>query len=95
LLLHTRPRLERIRRGEQWLPDLDLQRGLPLTMLRRVEEYIHGHLDCALDVGEMAAVLGISLSHFTRRFRASAGLTPHRLDSSGHSIVRGPPREEP
>lgn len=53
-------------------------RGLSRQALKRVEEYIDTHLDSALDVQELAAVVRMSASHFTRCFFKSVGLTPHK-----------------
>lgn len=44
---------------------------------RRIEEFIESHLDRPLNVDELAASEGISISHFSRCFRDSVGLTPH------------------
>lgn len=52
--------------------------GLPAGDLRRVTDYIEGHLDGDLSLDRLAAVAGLSPCHFARRFRAAAGETPHR-----------------
>ena len=54
------------------------QSGLAPRILRRVEEHIDAHLDSALNIAELAANVGISVSHFSRSFFRSVGLTPHR-----------------
>ncbi len=52
--------------------------GLPVSALRRVEDYIHGHLDERLPLLDLAAVSGYSPSHFVRAFRQSTGMAPHQ-----------------
>jgi transcriptional regulator GlxA family with amidase domain len=76
-ILHARPRLDSISRaGGPGLQD-DYQSGLSRKALRRVEEYIDTHLDSSLDIEVLAACVGISVSHFSRSFFRSSGLTPH------------------
>lgn len=60
--------------GSHW----EVQRGLSRSALERIEEYIDANLDSALDIDELAALVGMSASHFTRSFNKSVGLTPHR-----------------
>ena len=56
--------------------------GLRSTARRRIERLIESRLNaplrCALDVGELAAAAGLSVSHFIRAFRQTAGTTPHQ-----------------
>jgi AraC family transcriptional regulator len=47
-------------------------------MLRLIEEFIESHLDSPLNVDTLAERAGISTSHFSRGFRNSFGLPPHR-----------------
>jgi AraC-like DNA-binding protein len=77
VLVHARPRSGAL--TSVGLPSArqDGSFGLPPRMLRRVSEYIDAHLDATLDIPELANYLGISESHFARRFRQSTGLTPH------------------
>ena len=51
---------------------------LPRTRLRAVVEYIEGHLDPGLTLGQMAAVARLSIYHFARQFKAATGLPPHQ-----------------
>lgn len=76
-ILHARPRLDSISCAGGPMPQDDYQSGLSRRTLRRVEEYIDAHLDSALDIEELAACVGISMSHFSRSFYRSSGLTPH------------------
>ena len=45
--------------------------------LRRVREYVQLHLDESIDLSRLAAVAGLSMHHFAREFKQSAGVTPH------------------
>ncbi len=49
---------------------------LASARLRRVEEYVHAHLEQRIDLRSMAVAAGLSLHHFARSFRASTGVTP-------------------
>jgi len=52
--------------------------GLSPGALRRVMEYIAGHIDEQLDIGTLALHAGLSAYHFARAFKASVGMPPHR-----------------
>ena len=52
--------------------------GLTSRQLRRVTEYITEHLADAVTLRELAALTGLSQSHFRRAFKVSTGLAPHR-----------------
>jgi AraC family transcriptional regulator len=58
--------------------DAEEPRGLARSALKRVEEYVDANLDSALDIDELATLVRMSPSHFTRSFNRSVGLTPHR-----------------
>jgi AraC-like DNA-binding protein len=75
---HARPRLDSISCTRQLLVQGTCQSGLAPRILRRVKEHIDAHLDSALNIGELAASVGMSGSHFSRSFFRSVGLTPHR-----------------
>jgi AraC-like DNA-binding protein len=51
---------------------------LPPRQLRRVTEHILDHLADTVRLGDLAAITGLSQSHFGRAFKASTGITPHR-----------------
>jgi AraC-like DNA-binding protein len=86
-VLHARPRLSSL--AHLWAVSSKgrEQRGLSHGALRRVEEYIDAHLGSALDVNELAAIVRMSPSHFTRSFQKSVGLTPHRYVIQ-HRVMR-------
>lgn len=47
--------------------------------LARVADFIEAELGNAIDVLDVAAVAGLSLFHFTRAFRNSVGMPPHKF----------------
>jgi AraC family transcriptional regulator len=51
---------------------------LPRAKLQVVLEYVEGHLDASLTLGQMAAVARVSAYHFARQFKAATGLPPHQ-----------------
>ena len=51
--------------------------GLPPRTMRRVLEYIETHLAENISIESLAAVAGLSMFHFARTFKQSAGQTPH------------------
>ena len=59
-------------------PRSRLKGGLPPRTLRRVCDYVDAHLGESLDNMMLAAIAGLSMSHFVRAFKQSEGLTPHR-----------------
>jgi AraC-like DNA-binding protein len=77
-MLHTRPRLEHLTRLLFVTPDGAQNRGLTRGSLKLVEEYVHANLDSTLDIDELAGLIRMSSSHFTRSFSKTVGLTPHR-----------------
>lgn len=52
--------------------------GLPAWRLRRVTDFIEEHIDAELSLAELAAIAQFSEYHFSRMFKQSTGLTPHR-----------------
>ncbi|WP_045696542.1 helix-turn-helix domain-containing protein [Streptomyces rubellomurinus] len=52
--------------------------GLAPKRLDQVIDHMNGALDGRLPLAELAAVAGVSPSHFTRAFRASTGQSPHQ-----------------
>jgi transcriptional regulator of acetoin/glycerol metabolism len=52
--------------------------GLSPGVLRRVREYIRANLHEQLDIGTLALRAGLSAYHFSRAFKASVGMPPHR-----------------
>jgi AraC-like DNA-binding protein len=78
VLLHVRPRLDSLNHLSSLPSAGRARRGLSQGALQRIEEYIEAHLDSALDIDALAAIAGMSTSHFTRSFHKSVGVTPHR-----------------
>lgn len=52
--------------------------GLPPRRLAEVIDYIHANLAERVTLADLAAVAGVSASHFTRVFRVSTGESPHQ-----------------
>lgn len=51
--------------------------GLPPRALRIVQEYVDAHLGEPISLDATASAVGLSLSHFSRAFKQSKGLSPH------------------
>jgi AraC-like DNA-binding protein len=77
IALHTRPRLDLVAGMRQLTPKLQVRGGLPPSAMRRVREYVETHLSENIDLAVLAAIAGLSLYHFARAFKQSAGVTPH------------------
>jgi transcriptional regulator of acetoin/glycerol metabolism/AraC-like DNA-binding protein len=75
--LHTRPRLDLIDSLLKLTAAPQAHGGLSAGALRRVREYVHLHLSESIDLSMLAAVAGLSMHHFAREFKNSAGDTPH------------------
>jgi len=75
---HTRPRLEQIDSVRNLLPVRHGRGGLSSRAMRRVREHVEAHLSESMGLAELAAVAGVSVYHFAREFKHSAGVTPHR-----------------
>jgi AraC-like DNA-binding protein len=74
--LHTRPRLGSI--DDSKLPPTPRAHGgLSAGAMRRVREYVEVHLGESIDLSMLAGVAGLSVHHFARQFKQSAGVTPH------------------
>ncbi|MHC0430613.1 helix-turn-helix domain-containing protein [Streptomyces sp. O3] len=52
--------------------------GLAPRRLAEVVDFIHANLSRRVTLAELAAVAGVSESHFTRVFKVSTGQSPHR-----------------
>jgi AraC-like DNA-binding protein len=46
--------------------------------MRRVREYVAAHLSESTDLAMLAAVAGLSIHHFARGFKQSAGMTSNK-----------------
>jgi AraC family transcriptional regulator len=54
-------------------------RPLQKWRLRRVTEYVDGHLSNRITLLDMAAVAGLSRMHFASQFRVATGVRPHEF----------------
>jgi AraC-like DNA-binding protein len=67
--------------------------GLSPGIMRRVREYIGTHLGENIDLAKLASVAGLSMFHFAREFKRSAGITPHhylvqkRVEKAQHMLA--------
>jgi AraC-like DNA-binding protein len=52
--------------------------GLAPWQLRRITDYIEDHVCDAIQLRGLAAMIGLSQSHFAHAFKASTGMPPHR-----------------
>jgi AraC-like DNA-binding protein len=52
--------------------------GLAPWQARRAREIIEANLDGEISLTQLAAACGVSVSHFSRAFRRTMGLSPHR-----------------
>jgi transcriptional regulator of acetoin/glycerol metabolism len=76
--LHTHPRLDSIGNFLKLAPAPRAHGGLSAGAMRRVREYVEVHLSESIDLTMLAAAAGLSMHHFARQFKQSAGVTPHR-----------------
>lgn len=53
-------------------------RGLAPWQLRRVIDYVDSHLSERIELATLAAMVGLSQSHFSRSFKASTRMPPYR-----------------
>lgn len=58
-------------------------RGLAPRQLRRVIEHLDAHLPKRVELAHLAALAGLSQSHFSRAFKASTGMAPYRWQLDG------------
>src|SRR5262245_46242458 len=75
--VQTRPRLDSIGNLLKLAPAPRAHGGLSSGVLRRVREYVEVHLSESIDLTILASVAGLSVHHFARQFKQSAGVTPH------------------
>lgn len=75
LLLQLAAALLRLRDAK---PPKPRSAGLPAWQVRRVCDYLAEHLAEDLALSDLAALVGLSPSHFCRAFAASLGVPPHR-----------------
>src|SRR5262249_35280915 len=77
--LHARPRLDVMGALGTMAPAPQAHGGLSPAAMRRVREYVDAHLGVSIDLAMLARVAGVSIHHFARGFKQSAGLTPHHF----------------
>lgn len=71
------------------------ERQLTHWQRRRVLDHVETHLDGAVSADTMARSAGLSVSHFTRAFRATFGTTPYayvlqsRMDRAKRMLIQG------
>ena len=75
--LHTRPRLDSIGALMNPVPAPQALGGLSTGAMRRVREYVDVHLNESINLTTLAAVAELSVHHFARQFKQTAGVTPH------------------
>lgn len=52
-------------------------KGLSPWQLRRVTEFVNAQLAARIELADLAALVGLSQSHFSRSFKASTGMPPY------------------
>jgi transcriptional regulator GlxA family with amidase domain len=52
--------------------------GLPPGALRRVRDFVTRRLAEKIELSQLADIAGLSVCHFSRAFKQSMGLPPHR-----------------
>jgi transcriptional regulator GlxA family with amidase domain len=77
LVLHARPRSDLLGAVREVVEAPRARGGLPPAIMRRVGEFVETRLAERLDVATLATSAGLSVFHFAREFRRSAGVTPH------------------
>ncbi|MDB5976985.1 MAG: hypothetical protein JWR07_3745, partial [Nevskia sp.] len=75
--LHTRPRLAQLSGSPPAVTQALPRGGLPPGILRSLDQYIRNNLERTLPVEALAAVAGLSPTHFARAFKNSVGVAPH------------------
>ena len=69
--------------------------ALDARRLQRVLEFVEGHLETDISVGDLASVACLSQFHFCRAFRRATGKTPHhfvnarRIDKAKELLIKG------
>jgi AraC-like DNA-binding protein len=92
--LHTRPRLDSIDILVKPAPAPQAHGGLSPGAMRRVREYVEVHLGESIDLAMLATAAGLSVHHFARQFKQSAGVPPHhyltqkRVERAQHMLVQ-------
>ncbi|MCO5786224.1 AraC family transcriptional regulator [Pseudomonas sp. G11-1] len=67
--------------------------GLARWQVARIDEFIKQHLDQSIRTSELAALLGLSVSHFSHAFKQTTGMTPltyvaaRRVEAAGQYML--------
>src|SRR5579872_3478712 len=77
LALHARPRSDLLGTVRDLIYVPEARGGLPPATMRRVREYVEAHLAEDVELRVLAKTAGLSVFHFAREFKRSAGVTPH------------------
>jgi AraC-like DNA-binding protein len=77
LALHTRPRSDVLASLPSLAPAPQARGGLPPAAMGRVRGYIEAHLSDSIELVQLSAIAGLSVFHFARQFKQSAGVSPH------------------
>jgi AraC-like DNA-binding protein len=77
LALHTRPRSDVLASLPSLTPAPQARGGLPPAAMSRVRGYIEAHLSDSIELVQLSAIAGLSVFHFARQFKQSAGVSPH------------------
>jgi AraC-like DNA-binding protein len=59
-------------------PETVSSQGLTPWQLRRVVEYLNNHLSSRIELAQLASLVGLSQSHFSRSFKAATGKSPYQ-----------------
>jgi len=92
-LLHTRPRLALLGGMQPQASRPSPRGGLPPRVLFAVRQHIESNLEKTNPVEELAAMAGLSVTHFSRAFKHSVGVAPHhyltqqRVDKAAQLLV--------
>lgn len=78
LAIHTRPRISTLHNIPLPEPALEIHGGLSPVRTQRICEYVAAHLDQNIRLETLAAMSGLSVQHFSRAFKQSVGMPPHR-----------------
>jgi AraC family transcriptional regulator len=60
-------------------PRPDHRGGLPIGRLRKIEDYVRGHLAESIQIEALAELAELSPFHFARVFKQATGMTPHQF----------------
>jgi transcriptional regulator of acetoin/glycerol metabolism/AraC-like DNA-binding protein len=78
IALHARPRSDLLANLRHLARAPQIRGGLPPGAMRRVREFVETNLSESIDLATLASIAGLSLYHFARAFKQSAGATPHQ-----------------